>query len=349
MSHLELAEDFVAGLVDSGVVDSDELAYLIWEHDLREMDSAINAAKVLLKKRVITRYQARQILRGRGSSLVVDRYRLLCPVGSGGMGEVFAAAETDSSWQVAIKLLNEDRRKDQGMRSRFQMEAEAGMRLKHPNILRTIEINPLKDEHGNGFYVVMELVKGVSVRELLALHRPISVGQVCDIIIQAASGLHAAHGAGLVHRDVKPENLLVRTDGSVKVCDFGLALLDENDEEFSMAMIMGQNRLGTADYVAPEQIIDSYNVDRHADIYSLGCVMFHWVTGKSPFRGKATVDTLMRHLKAPLPGLPEALIDGQAPTMRFAVLLERMTDKAARNRPQTAAELAAELETLVVA
>ena len=159
------------------------------------------------------------------------------------------------------------------MMTRIQLEAQAGMRLKHPNILRTWSINRMEDEQDDTYYVVMELVKGVSLNELIVLEKSVPVWRACDIVRQAALGLQHAHDAGLVHRDVKPENLLIRSDGSVKMLDFGLAMIDENDEEFVMAVVMGQDRLGTADYVAPEQSINSYKVDHRADLYSLGCTL----------------------------------------------------------------------------
>ena len=186
----------------------------------------------------------------------------------------------------------------------------------------------------------MELVKGVSLQELVALKGPLPASQAADIARQTAAGLEHAHQAGLIHRDVKPENLLVRTDGSVKVVDFGLAMIDENDEEFSMAMILGQDRLGTADYVAPEQALNSYRVDCRADIYSLGCTMYYALTGRPPFPVRSVPEKLRGHrCRKPRPisdtrdDVPEELL----------AIIDRMLAKQPADRFQSAAEVEAAL------
>jgi serine/threonine protein kinase len=276
------AEEFLHVLSKSELLSREQTASVSKSLD-RQNDDAKEAAKAFVIAESLTVFQAKQLLKGRWRGLRIGKYKILHPVGAGGMGFVYAALDEETNWQVALKVLAERCRNDAAMLTRIQLEAEAGMRLKHPNILRTWSSDKFDDGHGEFHYVVMELVKGVSLHELICMQKPLPVSQACDIVRQSALGLQHAHDEGLVHRDVKPENLLVRTDGSVKILDFGLAMIDENDEEFSMAMIMGQDRLGTADYVAPEQSINSYKVDHRADIYGLGCTLYYALAGQPPF------------------------------------------------------------------
>lgn len=276
------AGDFLQVLKKSGLLLREQIVSISKDLDQTKTDAKA-AARAFVDAGMLTVFQAKQILKGRWRGLVINNYKLLYPVGAGGMGYVYAAKEDGSDWEVAVKVLADRCRNDAAMLTRIQLESEAGMRLKHPNILRTWSADRFDDGHGEFHYVVMELVKGISLHELVCLQKPIPVKQACDIIRQAALGLQHAHDVGLVHRDVKPENLLVRSDGSVKILDFGLAMIDDNDEEFSMAMIMGQDRLGTADYVAPEQSINSYKVDHRADVYGLGCTLYYALTGQPPF------------------------------------------------------------------
>jgi serine/threonine-protein kinase len=183
----------------------------------------------------------------------------------------------------------------------------------------------------------MELVRGVNLFEFMLMKKKLEIGQACDIIMQAAEGLAYAHGEGLVHRDVKPENLLVSSDGTVKVLDFGLAMVDDNDEEFSMAMIFGQDRLGTADYISPEQYRDSYKVDQRADIYSLGCTLYFALTGSVPFPVKSQAQKLKGHLKKKPPRVGK--LRPEVPD-RLQLIVSKMMAKRPENRIQTAAEVA---------
>src|SRR5690606_10544678 len=150
-----------------------------------------------------------------------------------------------------------------------------------------------------------------------------------------------AHDAGLIHRDVKPENLLIRSDGSVKILDFGLAMIDENDEEFVMAMVMGQDRLGTADYVAPEQSINSYKVDHRADIYSLGCTLYFALAGRPPFPSDSAIDKIRAHRELRPEFIHEVRKDVP---QRVAAIVHKMMAKRPENRIQTAADVAKLLE-----
>ncbi|GIW96568.1 MAG: hypothetical protein KatS3mg110_4609 [Pirellulaceae bacterium] len=340
MAQPSTALEFLELVARSGLWDETACAAIAQQNGWTDQNSALDAARAMIAAKKLTIFQAKQLLKGRWRGLAFDGYRLLYPLGSGGMGYVYAAEEVSTGWQVAIKVLSDRYRRDIAMLTRIQLEAQAGMRLKHPNILRTWSINRLEDSYGEMYYVVMELVKGVSLNELLALHKKLPVWRACDIVRQAALGLHHAHEAGLVHRDVKPDNLLIRSDGSVKLLDFGLAMIDEHDEEFALAMIMGQDRLGTADYVAPEQAINSYRVDRRADIYGLGGTLFFALVGRPPFPAETNVEKIRAHREKPIQ--PPHLLREDVPE-ELSRIVEKMMAKRPEKRFATAAEVAERL------
>ena len=341
MPELMATADFLKLLVESEVASEEDLEAILWRDGLREQASPIPVARQLVKHQLITRFQAEAVLNGRSRSLIIDDFRLIDVLGSGGMGCVYSAREVGSDWPVAIKVLSHERRNDAGMVVRLQLEAEAGLRLKHPNILRTHALNQSEDRYGEFSYMVMELIQGVTPLEWFSVAGKTSWEQVCDVIQQAAAALEYAHGVDLIHRDVKPENLLLRTNGTVKVLDFGLAMVDENDEEFSMAMIFGQDRVGTADYVAPEQTINSYEIDHRVDIYSLGCTFYFMLTGKLPFPYARNGQKIMGHRKKK--PLPIAELSPEVPT-ELVKIVERMMAKRPERRYASAAEVAAAVE-----
>jgi serine/threonine protein kinase len=174
---------------------------------------------------------------------------------------------------------------------RFKLEARAGLLLNHPNIVRTIKLG----ETDEILYVAMELVEGISMQELIVRQGSLPWPQACSLVAQAATGLQHAHEKGMVHRDIKPGNLLVKKNGMVKVLDFGLALMEKDEDEFTLAMISGQGCVGTADYISPEQTIDSFAVGPRADIYSLGCTLYCALTGSVPFPGESVAKKLRAH------------------------------------------------------
>ena len=270
MAVAQAVQDFLLLLKKSRLLEYNDLQDAAVTIAQLNDPNATQMANVLVEDGYLTRFQADRLIEGNSRGLVIDGYKLLEVLGCGGMGWLYVAEEIETKWRVALKVLPEEGRNDAGTMARFQLEAQAGMRLDHPNIVRSYKIGKYDDIYGSVHYVVMELVRGVNLFELLVLKKKIDVAQAADIILQAAEALRYAHQQGLVHRDIKPENLLICSDGTVKLLDFGLAMVDENDEEFSMAMIFGQNRLGTADYISPEQYIDSYAIDHRADIYGAG-------------------------------------------------------------------------------
>ncbi len=344
MAALTTAAEFLALLKKSRLFPNGELKAAVQKYGLEDMLAPDGVADALVACGLLTRYQANRLLAGSRRGLFLDDYKIIEILGFGGMGYLYAAEDLKTGWKVALKVLSDRHRHDSGMLSRFRLEAEAGLKLNHPNLVRTKSLNISEDIYGVLHYMVLELVKGISLHELLEIRkRTLAWRQACDMIVQTAAGLHYAHEQGLVHRDVKPENLLIRPDGTLKLLDFGLAMVERSEAEYSMAMIQGQDCLGTADYISPEQSRDSLHVDRRADIYSLGCSFYFLLTGRPPFPGKSVAEKLAGHRqeKAPLvhalnPAVPE----------RLARIVQKMMAKHPENRFQTAAELSHYLEPL---
>ena len=255
-------------------------------------------ATTLIKNQVITEYQARQLLAGKHKGFYLSKFKMLEVLGAGGMGKVFLAEQITMERLVAIKILGRVKRKRQEkeMLARFAREAKAVASLNHPNIVHAYDFD---QENGLPF-IVMEFVEGIDTARLVAKTGNVPWQQAADFGAQAASGLGHAHAAGLVHRDVKPANLLVDAEGTVKILDLGLCSAFDTTRDDSITT--DQDQLGTVDYVAPEQALDSRNVDARADIYGLGATLYALVTGRPLFPDKSTAQKLLLHqTEAPTP------------------------------------------------
>jgi hypothetical protein len=254
-----------------------------------EKPITIEFLKKLMLQGVLTKFQTQWLLEGKFEDFTIDDYRIVDILGTGGMGWLYVGVDQQTGEKAAVKVIS--RHMDNDYLTRFKLEARAGLLLNHPNIVRTIKLG----ETDEILYVAMELVEGISVQELIVRQGSIPWPQACSLIAQAAAGLQHAHEKGMVHRDVKPGNLLVKRNGMVKVLDFGLALMEKDEDEFTLAMISGQGCVGTADYISPEQTIDSFAVGPRADIYSLGCTLYCALTGTVPFPGESVAKKLRAH------------------------------------------------------
>src|SRR5262249_4854863 len=232
---------------------------------------------------VLTRFQAEQMLLGRWRRFSIGNYNVLEKIGSGGMGMVYLCEHKVIRRRGAIKVLPTAKAKDPASLERFQREARAIAALDHPNIVHAYDLGQDEELH----FLVMEYVDGASFQDIIKKSGPMAVGRATNYVRQAALGIEHAHEKGLVHRDIKPGNILVDRDGVVKVLDMGLARFF-NDDEDVLTKKYDENVLGTADYLSPEQIEDSHNVDTRADIYSLGATFYYILTGRPPF-GEGTV------------------------------------------------------------
>ena len=268
----------------------------------------------------------------------IDDYRVIGILGTGGMGWLYAVEDSRTQEKFALKVLmrraNHPNVEQQELRTRFLLEGEAGGRYKHPNIISVLEYQYRSDVE----YLLLELFESIDLQELVLRDGPLDPGFVCHIGLQAAKALHHIHQAGSVHRDVKPSNLLIGANGQVKVCDFGLVLLGNDPVEDELAEQMGNDCLGTADYIPPEQSYDSYAVDGRADLYGLGCALFLALTGKLPFPADRSSDKIRAHRK-----LPPPRITGLNPNVpaEIAAIVHRCMEKDPKDRYQTGAELAA--------
>lgn len=300
-------------------------------------------ATVAVRGRFLTRFQAEEILNGRGRRLRIADLVLTDVLGFGGMGTVYVAHRSGTDERLAVKLLGEKFKHDSGMCARFRLEATAGMQLDHPRLVKTYELGKMPDLYGEIDYMVMELVEGVTLLEGVSFSDgPMKWDAACDVICQAAEGLGFLHERGMVHRDVKPDNILIDVGGEAKLLDFGLTLADQAglEEEFSLAMIFGHDCLGTADFIPPEQSQDSLHVDGRADVYSLGCTLFLALTARRPFSGPDRTAIVRAHRDQPRPCIRD--FNTQVPR-ELSEIVERMMSIDPQRRPQTMADVIQEL------
>jgi len=294
-------------------------------------DTEFVAAR-LVEKELLTRWQADRLLEGRHKGFFLGKYKLLGLLGSGGMSHVYLAEHVLMHRRVAIKVLPRQRVNDSSYLARFRREAEAIAALDHRNIVRAYDIDNVDDVH----YQVMEYVEGRDLQTLVKEEGVLDYARAAEYIRQAAEGLEHAHRAGLIHRDVKPANLLVDRHNVIKVLDLGLARFTDEDRA-SLTVKYDENVLGTADYLAPEQAIDSHGVDARADIYSLGCSLYFLLTGHPPFPDGTLPQRLMMHQKTPPPDIRLQRRDAPEDLLEICT---RMMAKRPSARYQSAQEVA---------
>ncbi len=273
---------------------------------------------------------------------MIGSYLILDKLGQGGMGVVFKAQHRKTGKVVALKILPPSFARDQQAVLRFKREIEAAGRLKHPNIVAALDA----DEDRGVHFLVMDYVAGSDLDRVVRERGPMPVVQAIDCVIQAARGLEAAHAQGIVHRDIKPGNLMLDTAGMIRVLDLGLARIVDAANPFSKTaagrLTESGMYMGTVDYMAPEQAEDSHRVDHRADIYSLGCTLYYLLTGKEPFPGETVLKRLLAHMERPAPSI-RALRPTVAPAVDSAY--QKMMAKRPDDRPASMAEVIALLES----
>ncbi len=262
------------------------------EHDGTLPADPVELAKALQKHKLVTRWHCEKLLQGKYKGFFLGKHKLLGHIGSGGMSSVYLAEHMKMHDLRAIKVLPQSKLGKSSYLARFQQEAKAIASLNHPNIVRAYDIDNQKDTH----YIVMEYVDGDDLQTLVKKKGPLPFDKVADYIAQAAHGLQHAHEVGLIHRDVKPANVLINSDGKIKLLDLGLALFAD-DEQASLTMDFNDKVLGTADYLAPEQALNSHQVDHRADLYGLGCTMYFLLTGQAPFPDGTIAQRIAKHQK----------------------------------------------------
>jgi len=260
------------------------------------------------------------------------RYRLATKIATGGMGEVWQATDTVLERQVAVKVLKDEYASDGTFRERFQAEARHAAALHHPNVASVFDFGETSDEgDGSRPFLVMELVPGEPLSSLLRPGEPMPPEQAAALVAEAADALAAAHTLGIVHRDVKPSNLLVTPEGRVKITDFGIARAAGN-----VALTQTGQIVGTPHYISPEQA-EGHSATPASDIYALGVVLYECLSGRRPFEGDSPMGTAIAHLLQPAPDLPP-----EVPERLRRVVATAMA-KDPSDRYASAADLAAAL------
>ncbi len=259
---------------------------------------------------------------------IIAGYRIESPLGAGAMGQVYKAMQMSMNRLVAFKVLAPKLANNRKFRERFLREARAAGRLHHPNL---IAVHDVGEADGLMFFS-MELVDGNTVSDLIQKHGRLPEMRALEICRQTLEALKFAHAAGVVHRDIKPDNIMVTKAGMVKVADLGLARADELEGSVSVTATNTGAVMGTPHYMAPEQGRDAHRVDHRADLYAVGATLYHIVCGNPPFTGSSAMEVLVRAVNNPLK-FPEP---GPTPAMR--VLISRLMEKDAAQRPQSASE-----------
>ena len=261
--------------------------------------------------------------------LIGGRYEVLNKIGAGGMSVVYKGRDQKLNRYVAIKVLKSEYREDKNFIRKFKEEAQAAACLAHPNIVNVYDVGEEAGDH----YIVMELVEGITLKNYIERKGRMTIKEATSIGIQVSMGLEVAHNNDIVHRDIKPQNIMISKDGKVKVMDFGIA-------KAATSETIASNAMGSVHYTSPEQARGGYS-DAKSDIYSLGIVMFEMVTGRVPFDGETTVAVAVKHLQEEMPSprifCPELPIS-------LEKIIYKCTEKIAGRRYANMAELIADLK-----
>ncbi len=323
------------GLVDDTVLDAALTRFAASPKERKGRNEAAGLAYFLLQNKVLSAWQTKMILQGRWRGFLLGKYRLLDRIGTGGMSSVFLAEHPLMKRKVAIKVLPRSSHEKDSRVRRFLKEAELVSSLDHPNVVKAYHFDAEHDR----YYLVMEYIEGTNLQQKVDREGPLDFSLAADYMRQACAGLAYAHSAGLIHRDVKPANLLVDREGVIKVLDLGLARsMAPNATSYTQDRT--SKVLGTADYVAPEQVKDSHDVDARTDIYSLGCTLYFLLAGRAPFSEGNLANKLAMHLYHQ----PESLREQRAETpLALERICLRMMSKNREDRYQSAEEVASVL------
>jgi eukaryotic-like serine/threonine-protein kinase len=324
----------MSGLVSKEQIDRAIAALRSRSDDLPTPLEQVNdddLASQLVEMGVITIYQSDQLKAGR-TKLSLGPYTITDWIGQGGMGQVFKAVHTVMGRECAIKVLPLNKSTPEAIEN-FRREIRTQAQLDHPHLVRAYDAG----HDGNVHYLVTEYVPGTDLRQFVRRQGSLTMQQAANVIVQAARGLEHAHQRGLIHRDVKPGNILVTPAGIAKVSDLGLSgFIDEAEQDPRAGRIVG-----TADYLSPEQIHSPLEVTSVSDIYSLGCTLYYSISGKVPFPGGTTKDKARRHLEE-TPWHPRRF--NSEISEEFVEVIADMMEKEPKKRIQTAGEVVARLE-----
>ena len=266
-------------------------------------------------------------------TMIGDRYEVLERIGMGGMSDVYKAKDHKLNRHVAVKVLKQEFSENTNFVSKFRVEAQAAASLMHPNIVNVYDVG----EDNGVYYIVMELVDGITLKKYIEKKARLSVREALSIAIQACMGIEAAHNNHIIHRDIKPQNIIISKDGKVKVTDFGIA-------KAATSNTITSNVMGSVHYTSPEQARGGYS-DEKSDIYSMGITLFEMLTGRVPFNGETTVAIAIKHIQEEMPSPREYV--PEIPVCVEQIVL-KCTQKKPERRYQNAYELIADLRHALV-
>ena len=338
------AENFIDYVERSGLVEEDQLQKsleaLKAKHGGTLPEDSELVANHLINANLITQWHADKIQDRKYKGFRLGKYKLLRLIGTGGMSSVYLAEHVLMKRQRAIKVLPKSRVNDSSYLARFHLEAQATASLDHPNILRAYDV----DNDGEQHFLVMEFIDGKDLQNIVKQEGALPLELACNYIAQSAEGLAYAHENNLIHRDIKPANLLIDDKGIVRILDLGLALYSDGAKA-SLTVAHNENVLGTADYLSPEQAVNSHKVDLRTDIYSLGCTLYFLLTGHPPFTDGSLAQRIAKHqttmpedVRKDRPECPRDLVD----------ICVKMMQKKPEKRYQNMKQVAEALETWLV-
>ena len=329
-------DDFAADIARSGLVAPADLEQaLVGFPRHPESDAAERLAQTLINRGRLTTYQGRKLLAGATRGFFLGGYRILRPLGQGGMGKVFLAAHEGTGERVAIKVLPPKLAAEESQAlKRFLREMDLSRRVNHPNLARTFDVG----QEGDVYFMVMEYIPGESLYNAVKGERggPLRVPDTARFFAKVLDGLDAAHAAGVVHRDIKPSNIMITPDGDARVLDLGLARGSGEEAPLTRQNVV----VGTLDYASPEQLTDAASADRRSDLYSIGCTLYFTLAGRAPFEGGDIVNKIFKQrMEDPEPlervakGVPSS----------FAAIVRKLMAKNPDDRYQTCSELRTDL------
>jgi serine/threonine protein kinase len=320
------AEDLAEKISKTGLLSADEIRSAMGT--LSGESSILNGvilAERLVSEGKLTSFQASAVLEERVEELRIGNYDVLERLGAGAMGTVYKARHRRMKRIVAIKVLSRTVTRPSFIQ-RFQREVETLAQLIHPNVIMAFDA----DEADVGHFLVMEFVDGRDLASVVQRNGRLPLIEAIDMIEQSAQGLEYAHQKGIVHRDIKPANIMRDSGGLVKVADLGLArLVKAGDDEEANSLTQAGSIVGTVDYMAPEQALDSSAIDHRADIYSLGCTFYFLLTGQPPYPGNSVMSALLKHRESEIPSLRALRPDAPA---ELETLVRQMLAKHPNDR-----------------
>ncbi len=324
-------------VVEQGLATNDEVSHCL--EQVKEDRNQRSLAQILVAHDYVTERQIvrlKQIVEAQRTGQKIPGYKVLGKLGEGAMATVFKAKQLSLDRTVAIKILPRKFSSNPQFIERFYAEGRAAAALNHPNIVQAFDVGKAGDYH----YFVMEFVDGRTVYDDILKHKRFSEHEAIDITIQVAEALLHAHEKGLIHRDVKPKNIMISSDGVVKLADMGLARAISDKEA---AEAEAGKAFGTPYYISPEQIRGEINIGPPADIYALGATMYHMLTGNVPFDGKNPSAVMHKHLKAAL--VPPDHVNAKL-TQGVAEIIEMMMSKSPKARYQNCRDLLIDLRAV---